>query len=143
MGRNHDRRPRHRLVRAKGARLRLADTAARESNATRTVPDERLVLGGRWPQDHASLERWALVVRSEEEHARARRRSKDHGEALDDAPQDDGETREHVAWRPQDDGAPKELVRVSAPFDREAWYASLDRKAPHTAQLDPQEALTD
>ena len=129
MGRNHDRRPRHRLVRAKGARLRLADTAARESNATRTVPDERLVLGGRWPQDHASLERWALVVRSEEEHARARRRSKDHGEALDDAP--------------QDDGAPKELVRVSAPFDREAWYASLDRKAPHTAQLDPQEALTD
>ena len=62
MGRNHDRRPRHRLVRAKGARLRLADTAARESNATRTVPDERLVLGGRWPQDHASLERWALVV---------------------------------------------------------------------------------
>src|SRR5438067_815261 len=59
MGRNHDRRPRHRLVRAKGARLRLADTAARESNATRTVPDERRALVP-FPTAHTGL---ATVVR--------------------------------------------------------------------------------
>jgi hypothetical protein len=136
MGRNHDRRPRHRLVRAKGARLRLADTAARESDATRTITDERLVLGRRWPQDHAPLERWSRVVRSEKEHARAKRWSKDHREAYDRAPQDDrasqddGEAHEHRSRWPKDDHAPQELVHVGAP---------LNHQAQHSSRFDPQE----
>jgi len=51
LGRNHDRRPRHRLVRAEGTRLGLAGADAWQPDAPATVPDERGDVRGR-PQDH-------------------------------------------------------------------------------------------
>ena len=68
------------MVRAEGARLRLAHTDASEPNATSALADERLIVYGRRSQDDATPQ-----------HGRGW--SQDHGEALDDATQDHREAR--------------------------------------------------